>query len=318
MDFIKFIQAKHPAIEFMHSVTEDHAKQYFGHLQRNGKFDKHVTHKNDKNLSARTVNIYLTNLKQIFKELARDASIAVNPFAAIKKLSHKPAERDLFSDDELKKIWSNPDAFLEPLFQCSYNTGLREGDICTLRKDEIDLVDGDGWINRKTRKTGKDVEIPVFGDDFRAYLEQSIDWNSESPFAFPKLCTAYHKSREKIHRKLTAYFKALKITGTQTKDKKLSRATNRKGIHSLRHQFIYRACDSGIPIHVVQDIVGHESEAVTKIYAKHTSRADKEKHFRKMNGQANGDGYVRIRELVESMNGQNWMKAKAEILEVMK
>jgi len=45
------------------------------------------------------------------------------------------------------------------LFMMAVWTGLREGDICTLKWNEVDLINH--LITRKTRKTGAIVQIPI-------------------------------------------------------------------------------------------------------------------------------------------------------------
>ena len=51
------------------------------------------------------------------------------------------------------------DDFILALFAIGTCTGLREGDICTLRWSEVDLESG--WITRRTSKTGSIVTIPI-------------------------------------------------------------------------------------------------------------------------------------------------------------
>ena len=36
--------------------------------------------------------------------------------------------------------------------------------------------------------------------------------------------------------------------------------------HSLRHTFVSFAANAGVPLHIVQSIVGHESTAMTRHY----------------------------------------------------
>ena len=49
----------------------------------------------------------------------------------------KPAA---FTSEELKRIYDNLDDFTRPLFMMAVWTGFREGDICTLKWNEVDLV----------------------------------------------------------------------------------------------------------------------------------------------------------------------------------
>jgi len=50
-----------------------------------------------------------------------------------------------------------------------------------------------------------------------------------------------------------------------------TRQTSQKDIHSLRHTFCYLAAIHGVPLPVVQSIVGHIDEAMTRHYAAHAT-----------------------------------------------
>ena len=44
------------------------------------------------------------------------------------------------------------------------------------------------------------------------------------------------------------------------------RRTPEATFHSLRHTFVSFAANAGVPLHIVQSIVGHESTAMTQHY----------------------------------------------------
>ena len=96
-------------------------------------------------------------LQQVFGTLPEDAGLTENPFSAVPKLQRTPQCREAFSADELKRIGeaSRSDPFLYPLFAIAAYTGLREGDICTLKWSEVSYETG--TITRRMRKTGKRV-----------------------------------------------------------------------------------------------------------------------------------------------------------------
>jgi hypothetical protein len=66
----------------------------------------------------------------------------------------------------------------------------------------------------------------------------------------------------------------LHITTTKTVPGRL-RAVSVKDVHSLRHTFCYFAGVAGIPLVVVQSIVGHMTKEMTEHYTSHADRATK-------------------------------------------
>ena len=75
MDFLYFTEKHKDGLKTLHDVKNSHAREYVGHLKTNGKFCKSIqchgkTYKNNiKQLSASTINAYITHIKQIFSVL---------------------------------------------------------------------------------------------------------------------------------------------------------------------------------------------------------------------------------------------------------
>ena len=55
-----------------------------------------------------------------------------------------------------------------------------------------------------------------------------------------------------------------------------------KDLHSCRHTFCYYAGIAGIPLSVVQSIVGHMSPEMTKHYSAHASMEDKRRGMERL------------------------------------
>ncbi len=111
---------------------------------------------------------------------------ASNPFKAfIGRRGNKNVEaihRRPLTADELKILFSKrDDAFMYPLIVTAACSGMRRGDVCALRWEDIDLAGGMMLV--KTHKTGETVEIPIF-PPLRAVLE-SCKGNGK-PFVFPE------------------------------------------------------------------------------------------------------------------------------------
>ena len=88
---------------------------------------------------------------------------------------------------------------------------------------------------------------------------------SASAFVNPTLADYYKNSKWRISRGLELIFKAahietsVKIEGRRTR-------TPEATFHSLRHTFVSLAANAGVPLPVVQSIVGHSSTAMTRHY----------------------------------------------------
>ena len=75
----------------------------------------------------------------------------------------------------------------------------------------------------------------------------------------------YHRGRWLVSQELSRIFKAAHIvTSVHLEGRK--NLTPEATFHSLRHTFVSFAANAGVPLHIVQSIVGHESTAMTRHY----------------------------------------------------
>ena len=123
-------------------------------------------------MSNTTLNRYQSVCKAVFTFLLSDLGYTLeeNPFFHIKPLKLEPVEREIFSEDELALIFANPPPLQKALFTLGICTGLRLGDVATLRWKDVEMTvfDADGnpdffqkEIHRITRKTKTLVHIPI-------------------------------------------------------------------------------------------------------------------------------------------------------------
>ena len=81
----------------------------------------------------------------------------------------------------------------------------------------------------------------------------------------PMIADLYAQSRWRVSHELSRIFKAAHIT-TSVRLEGRRRRTPEATFHSLRHTFVSFAANAGVPLHIVQSIVGHESTAMTRHY----------------------------------------------------
>ena len=286
-DFLAFLHEKHTDIQCLDEVKRTHAEEYIRYLRENGRFIRIVTfergpaekrrfsyYHSATKISGRTVNAYHKTLKSIFNKLKEDAGILYNPFD-FEMMNNESENRDAFSLEELKLINDHMDAFLRPLFVIGICTGLSKGDICQLRWDEI--KDGK-WIFRRRHKTGVPLEIPimrplaVFLREQRAALDAGKD--KDSVYVLPEHAKMYQQNPCGLSYRVKQFLEGLGIKTTR-KVSSHGRAVSVKDIHSLRHTFAYMAGCNGVPLSVVQSILGHMSPEMTKHYQAHADRETK-------------------------------------------
>ncbi len=97
---------------------------------------------------------------------------------------------------ELKALFetARPDPLLYPLAVCAACTGMRIGDVCQLQWQSVDLREG--FIEVKTAKTGKSVDIPIF-KPLREVLETALTERGASPYVWPHAASMYQRTRKR-------------------------------------------------------------------------------------------------------------------------
>ena len=189
--------------------------------------------------------------------LAMDWNIAEeNPVQKVKLFSEKDAmkERNLTDTEEAELLTQSPD-YLKPILVVALNTGMRRGEILSLKWKQVDL--NKGYLRVEQTKSGRNRIVPING-----YLHQELlkvkDLNGKSEYVFPN---------PKTGKPFTEVKKSFKS------------ACKRAGIHDLRfhdlrHTFATRLIESGVDLITVRDLLGHFSVRVTQRYT-HSSQNQK-------------------------------------------
>ena len=295
LDFVAFMATQYPDVKKLTEVRPLHAEAYIQYIRENGRFNKVVSYTGTtitkersyqlkSALSAKTINTYQQVLAEVFQLLMRDAGIVENPFAQIPMLAKEAECREAFSEEELVRIRDNMDDFTGPLFTIAIATALREGDICTLKWSDIDFRRD--TITRRMRKTGSLVEIPIL-PPLKAYLERlrtksALASENYRDYVLPAHAEMYLSNPSGVSYRIKAFLeKQCGIATTKVPDGR-SRAVSVKDLHSCRHTFCYYAGLYGIPLSIVQSIVGHMTPEMTKHYSAHASMEAKREKMKQL------------------------------------
>lgn len=245
-------------IRYVRDISEKLANGYASSLSGEG-------------LSANTFNKRINFFRLFFRVLGKQARIEVNPFDEITRKRMNGTSRRELSMSELRDVLLKSEGELQRLFWLGTFTGLRLGDCCTLRWDEIDLEAGViRRIPRKTRARGKAVLIGIPPPLQR--LLACIERNG--PYVCPESAKLYLTSRTKqgwISYKIQRFFRELGIQ-TTIKDESKKKAVQLVGFHSLRHTYASLHAASGTPQALIQENMGHSNPAMTEHY-QHISEA---------------------------------------------
>lgn len=234
-------------------------------------------------LAATTVNHYIKHLGIIFEDARRDGFLAENPAKDCPRLKKNSDQgtraRRPLTIEELKKILSLADDEMRSLILFGLYTGQRLRDVTQLRWSNIDTEAGEVQI--ATRKTGRIVRIPIVKplQDHIASLPSSDDPNAflhphaaesagqTSSNRFTDLLASAGLVPKRTHRK-----KKETQEGNTTRKRKPSQLS----FHSLRHTATSLMKNAGVSPAIVQDIIGHESKAVSASYTHIESEAKRE------------------------------------------
>lgn len=276
-DFTAFMELAYPDVTTLTNVRRMHCEAFVKHLIEHGRFVKAIIYRDERvlresktisyqknyGLSPKTIKEIVCICKWVFRQLTEDAGIVFDPWNGIQLPEPAPIDREIFTPEELKLIWegiqSNP--FCYPLFIVAANSGMTEGDICTLKWSEIEW--NTGYIRRKRRKTGANIKLPL--------LPQLADYLRSLPqtgeYVFPEHAELYLRCSSLVSARVKAFLSGLGIVTTAEVENR--RAVSIKDLHSMRHVFCYRAKRAGIPESIIAKFVGHKVIAMTQHYANH-------------------------------------------------
>ena len=240
---------------------------------------------------ASTYNSRVCVLREIFHVLADKAGLEEDPWEGVRLRPDDFHSRRELTMEELKRLLeaakkadglsltSGEDA-ASPLNEwyklllIGIYTGLRLGDCCRLDWSQISLAQGViQVVPRKTRRHHQRlVTIPIHPALGAALVapQSKDEGEGERRMVFtgpvlPGIAEMYGRARWRVSHELSRIFKQANIQ-TSVRLEGRRRRTPEATFHSLRHTFVSFAANAGVPLHIVQSIVGHESTAMTRHY----------------------------------------------------
>ena len=269
MHFAKWMERFYLPVKDLAGITADMVAEYLACIRVD--------------LCATTYNGRVCVLREIFRVLAHKAGLEEDPWEGVRLRPEDSHSRRELTMDELRRLLNaaqrctshQPPLTNEwhTLFLIGIYTGLRLGDCCRLDWSQINLAQGViQLVPSKTRRHHQRlVTIPIHPALGQALLASTADrqppvtsYQLAGP-VLPTVAEMYSRSRWHVSHELSRIFRAAHIT-TSVKLEGRKNRTPEATFHSLRHTFVSFAANAGVPLHIVQSIVGHESTAMTRHY----------------------------------------------------
>jgi integrase len=214
-----------------------------------------------------TVNRELECLKRMFNVARRGLMVlkggvpSENPVAFVSK-EREHNERDrVLSPEEFSRVVEAAEAWLKPILLVAYHTGMRQGEIRTLRWDQVDVKRRLLRLKSGDTKTGEGRIIPLNGALTAALQSVTIFPGCPWVFVNPARLTRWQARLTPVdpryHSTSIGHAFAAACMRAQ-----VAGAT----FHDLRHTFVTNARRAGVDPLTVMKITGHKTMAVFKRY----------------------------------------------------
>lgn len=314
--FTKWFEEKHSDISCISDISDLLANEYADFL---------TTTK----LASKTHNDTLNALFLVFETFKDEADIVRNPFRKenIPRKALISVSRKEFSEEEAKAILDSFKTIkviykeeLEVLFYLGMFSGLRLKDAALLQWDKIDFKANRIAVTpEKTKRYGTFVNIPMH-PALKAKLLLALSWK-ENDYVLPQLARRYNESRDSVVRLVSQVLKLNGFESKDLKDKKLirNRTASIYGFHSLRYSFACFCARAGVPIGLVQEIIGHKSPAMTQFYTRYDNEF-RQKAISSLNLTLPASSNTSIKEdcisLLGKINDENLKKAYAFLMDL--
>lgn len=257
--FVEWMEEHHPDIREMRSVTKEVASAFAAEL--------------GKTLTPNSFNKYLVLFRHIWKVLLKhpEARLKIDPWDKeniYRKLEVQHSRRAL-TIEELSKVLASVSGEMRLLFAIGIYCGLRLGDAACLKWGSVDLIRREITLmpHKIARmKNAKQVQIPIHNTLLRLLSE--IPQDERDVYVLPELSALYLKGNSKgadLTKRIQKLFKDCGIE-TGCKVDGYSRGGVEVGFHSMRHSFVSLSANAGVPMAMVQALVGHSNPEMTRHY----------------------------------------------------
>jgi len=222
--------------------------------------EKYKTMRKGEGAKPATINHELACLRHLFTMAVKWGKASANPGREVKLLKEPAGKDRILTYEEEKRlldyVGSGPKSkHLEASIITALNTGMRKGEILSLKWENVDFKTG--YIIVERTKNGEIRKIPM-----NAPLTTALK-NVKS--SIPSSEYVFSSGGNPFGDVKTAWWKALKETGIE-----------RFRFHDMRHTFGSRLGMAGVDIKTIQELMGHKDIKMTMRYSHPTPEHKKQ------------------------------------------
>ena len=205
-----------------------------------------------------TTNKHFNTLTAVWRAIGKSRGLS-NPWADLPRRRLDTHVRRALTAEEIKAILEAAEGEYKALITIGYRTGLRLGDAANLRWNNFKK---DGSLIVETSKTGAVVALP--SKKLLAELKDILG-KPKGDLVLPEIAARYARDPAGVSDWVCRYFARAGLT-TKLKEKGWSKARPDATYHSLRHTFVSRCIENGVPAPIVRALVGHSTLAMQERY----------------------------------------------------
>jgi integrase len=223
-----------------------------------------------------TINRHVATLKHMFTKAVEWDMVEEEILKRVRRakmLEENNRRLRYLSKDECQALINACDPHLKPIVIMALNTGMRRGEILSLKWDNVDRENG--FILLDHTKNGERREIPI-NATLRTTLEELFKGTAKKPRRIDVPYVFYRMASDDSTGQSTQTGKAF-----QRIDRSFMSACKRAKVrdfhfHDLRHTFASQLVMAGIDLTTVKELLGHKTLTMTLRYA-HLAPAHKVK-----------------------------------------
>jgi integrase len=220
-----------------------------------------------------TINRHMAAIKHMFTKAVEWEMVEEDVLKRVRKVKQlKENNRRLryLSREECHALVEACNGYLKSIVITALNTGMRRGELLSLKWENVDLKHGFILLEQGDTKNGERREIPINAAVMAAL--QSIPRRLDGGHVF------YNPETKKPYQTLSnAFIKACKKAGIQDFH-----------FHDLRHTFASHLVMAGQDLTTVKELLGHKTLTMTLRYS-HLAPSHKVKALDVLNETLNGD-----------------------------
>lgn len=237
------------------------------------------------NYSDSTINKIYNLLNAIFNEALKRDYIIKNPMLKVEKVHSKQEKKDIeaFTKEEQRKFVKalENEGIYKNIFTIALFSGMRMGEVLSLKKSDIDFNEGFIHIKRtltkdlndktklgKTYSSTRSVPItPLFETELKNAID-TMKLNIEQLIFLTDKHSLMNVSTLNIVFKRICVKAGLAVTTYSLKrgNKYINLKTSRYNQHMLIHTYATRMIEAGTPAEILKKLLGHNIDIYTTVF----------------------------------------------------